>query len=90
MPTFDPTITLGNIFTVVAFLFASLLAWRDLNWRVRNIENWKEEHLHTAEEALRNIGMLRDSVVKLTAIADGNEHRLRLLEEFRMQQRRTQ
>lgn len=82
-PYFSGEITLGNIFATTAFLAAAAFAWRDLNWRVRNLETWKEGHLHTAEEALRNITMLREAVVGIQKIAEGQDKRIEMLEERR-------
>lgn len=78
---FDPTISLGNLIVGLSFLAAALLAWRDINWRVKNLEMWKEAHLHTAEEALRNITMLREAVVGIQKIAEGQERRIVMVED---------
>lgn len=80
-PKFNGEISLGNIVTAAAFLLAAAFAWRDLNWRVNNIEIWKESHLHTTEQAVQNISMLRESIAKLTEIANGQERRLEMLED---------
>jgi hypothetical protein len=79
---FDPTVTLGNALTVATFLVLSILAWRDLNWRVRIIEAWKEAHQHTSEERERNISMLREAIVKIESLANGQDRRLQLLEDW--------
>jgi hypothetical protein len=79
---FDPTVTLGNSITIVTFLVLSVLAWRDLNWRVKILEIWKSTHEHTAEERERNIGMLREAIVKIEALANGQDRRLQLLEDW--------
>lgn len=81
VPYFSREITLGNIFTVITFLVAALMAWRDLRWRVDNLEAWKAAHEHSAMQAAQNIGMLRESIAKLTAIASGQERRLQMLED---------
>lgn len=38
-------ITLGNLLTILAFLGAIFAAWTDLNWRVKNLETWRKEHI---------------------------------------------
>ena len=47
--TFDWTISLGNLLSAVTFLFLAILAWRDLTWRVRNLETWRKEHMVDAD-----------------------------------------
>lgn len=78
---YNGEVTLGNIFTVAAFLAAVGSAWINLNWRVKNIETWKTEHFHSTKEALDNISLLQANVVKLTALLEGQDRRLVLLEE---------
>ena len=77
---FDPTISLGNILTAVAFLVGAAFAWRDHEWRIRNVETWKEAHLHALNESMRNISMLREAVVRLTEIQRAAERRLEIIE----------
>lgn len=78
---FDPSITLGSIVAAASFLLAALFAWKDLNWRVNNLEVWRTSHEHTAEQREISINILRDSVTKLTALAAGQDRRLILLED---------
>ena len=42
---FDWTITAGNVIAAVSFIVLSVLAWRDMNWRVKNLETWRREHM---------------------------------------------
>jgi hypothetical protein len=42
---FDATINLGNILSATAFLVLALFAWRDVTWRIRNLELWRTEHM---------------------------------------------
>lgn len=41
---FDWTISLGNLVTAFTFLTLAITAWRDMNWRMRNLEEWRKEH----------------------------------------------
>ena len=41
---FDWTISLGNVIAGLIFIMAALFAWRDLTWRVGNLELWRKEH----------------------------------------------
>ena len=47
--TFDWHISFGNILTAVSFLALAITAWRDMNWRVRNLEEWRKEHMVDAD-----------------------------------------
>ena len=76
-------VTVGNLLTITMFAVATIYAWRDLNWRVKNLEVWRDGRIHSIEEEMRNIILLRESVVKLTAIAEGQERRIAMLEEHR-------
>jgi len=46
---FDWTITLGNIVSAITFIFAGVIAWRDLTWRIKNLETWRVEHMIDAD-----------------------------------------
>jgi hypothetical protein len=52
----DSTITLGNIITFFGALALAVAAWRDMNWRVSNLETWRKEHTIDAES--------RDDIIK--------------------------
>lgn len=41
---FDWTINVGNFVATMSFIFFAGMAWRDMNWRVRNLEVWRKEH----------------------------------------------
>ena len=42
---FDGTVTLGSLIAAVSFIVMSLFAWRDLDWRMKNIEKWQAKHI---------------------------------------------
>ncbi len=46
---FDWTISLGNIVTGGSFLALCVVAWRDLVWRIKNLEQWRKEHMVDAD-----------------------------------------
>lgn len=81
MPHFDPTVTLGNLITVASAIVLIIIGWRDLNWRVKNLEEWRSGHEHMATVALENLSLLRSAVQEMRAIAQGQERRLVMLEE---------
>ena len=76
-------VTLGNLLSIATFGGLALLAWRDLDWRVRNVETWKEGHLHSVEEQVRNISMLREAIVGIKQLAEGQDRRIQMLEDRR-------
>lgn len=81
MPHFNADITLGNIITVIAFLTFALLSWRDLNWRIKNLETWRSSNEHSTVQAIKNVTMLREAIIKIEALAAGQDRRLILLED---------
>ena len=42
---FDTSINLGNVLVAASFIFLAIVAWRDLTWRIKNLENWRSEHM---------------------------------------------
>lgn len=80
MPHIDWTIRLSDVITWGVGLVLVVTAWRDISWRLTNLEEWKQLHFHTTEEAVRNITMLREAVVKIEYLARGQDRRLELLE----------
>lgn len=42
---FDSTISLGNVITGVLLIVTAILVWRDMDWRVKNLETWRVEHM---------------------------------------------
>ncbi len=42
---FDTTINLGNLLVAASFIFFGIIAWRDLTWRIKNLEIWRTEHM---------------------------------------------
>ena len=55
----DMTISVGNILTILAAVIAAIFAWRDMDWRVKNLELWRLEQIKLAEaqaEITRHLG----------------------------------
>lgn len=75
---FDASVSLGNLIALVGFIVAAFTAWRawissqrDLDWRIKNLETWRLEHM-VDEDA-------RDSIIrKLDKVMDFIERELRL------------
>jgi hypothetical protein len=41
---FDWTVNVGNLVAAMSFILFAAMAWRDMNWRVRNLEEWRKLH----------------------------------------------
>lgn len=41
---FEWSISLGSIISAVSFTSMAVIGWRDLSWRVKNLEIWRKEH----------------------------------------------
>ena len=39
----DPTVSIGNVITMGLALVAIVFAWRDMDWRIKNLEGWRKE-----------------------------------------------
>lgn len=65
MPHFDWTISLGSVIQALAMLVLALFAWKDMDWRVRNLENWRKEHMVDADARdalIKTMGRVLDHV----------------------------
>jgi hypothetical protein len=78
---FDWTINVGSLLAILTVLIGILFAWRDHEWRVRNLESWRERYEHMGAVALENIALLRQSTASLDQIAKGVDRRLIMLED---------
>jgi hypothetical protein len=82
---FDWTITLGNLLSIIGLFLTAIGAWtaailakRDLEWRITNLEVWRKEHMIDADS--------RDSLIEtqqktMQAIEKLLEHVKTLVEE---------
>jgi hypothetical protein len=61
---FDETVTLGNVLAGVSFSVMALFAWRDLTWRIKNLELWRAEHMVDSDARDQLMHKL-DSVIEL-------------------------
>jgi hypothetical protein len=65
---FDGTITLGNIITALTFIFLAIIAWRDMNWRVKNLEDWRKVHeidAHARDELISRVELALSRITAL-------------------------
>lgn len=47
---FDWTISLGNILSGLTFLVMATMAWNNLRWQIKNLEDWREQHTVDCEK----------------------------------------
>jgi hypothetical protein len=73
--SFQPVISLNGLLITAGTLISAVFAWRDLNWRQKNIENWRVDHM----EYSRRQEQLLEEVRKLVT---GQEARLLLIEKI--------
>jgi hypothetical protein len=85
---FDSTVSMGSILTLIGLIVAILsfrkaqkaateariAAERDMDWRVKNLETWRKEHMVDADARdalLRTMGRVLDHVQWQTAYMQG-------------------
>lgn len=52
-----------------------------MNIRIDNLEKWRNHQEHSLIEVVANTTLLRESTAKVTALLDGQDRRLILLED---------
>lgn len=72
----------ADMFAAIAFTIAALYAWRDLNWRVKNLEQWQNRLDVLMEKQVAILASTETNTVELKAIARGVDRRLVMLEEL--------
>ena len=80
---YNGEITLGNILTLVALGIAIVTGWKDIIYRVKNLEVWRKEHSDTLVTVAAATVEIKEAVVQLKQIAAGQERRIVMLEEKR-------
>lgn len=45
----DWTISIGNLIWTGGCILLAIIGWRDLTWRIRNLEAWRNEHMIDAD-----------------------------------------
>ena len=73
---FDWTINVGNVFTLIGVAVLAIVAWKDLTWRLKNLETWRLEHMLDADS--------RDQIIfKLDKVLERMEQRDKDREDFK-------
>lgn len=68
---FDWNVSVGNVFTATTFLIMTVIAWRDLNWRIKNLEIWRKEHMVDADSRDQIIQRMDKILFHVTKGKDG-------------------
>lgn len=79
---FDGTINVADVITALLVAAAGIAAWRDLNWRMKNVETWKKSHELESRASIETLDEMKNITSRLEAIAEGQDRRLRLLEKL--------
>lgn len=69
---FDWSINLGNMIMAVAFIGGGIAAWRDMNWRVKNLETWRKEHQVDSDSRDKIITRMDKILYHVTGGREGN------------------
>lgn len=67
---FSGEITLGSILSSITFIGMTVVAYRDLQWRVRNLEEWRKEHMLDADARDSLLRSLSEIAVKLNTLLE--------------------
>jgi hypothetical protein len=86
-PFFDPKISWGQILIAVSMFFAGMaqiitavVAWRDLNWRIKIIEKWQADHEANCEKQDKTVDDLALAVQTFRTLTEQYERRFDSLE----------
>lgn len=71
---FDWSISFGNVFAGLGFLTAAIFAWRDLTWRIKNLEQWRREHMIDADARDQIIQRLDKLMERIEALLEKRNH----------------
>lgn len=68
---FEPTINFGSVIWALSSLVLAVAAWRDLNWRIKNLEVWRTEHMVDADSRDAIIGRMDKILYHVTGGKEG-------------------
>ena len=78
---FDSTINLGNIITIFLTCLAIIFAWRDMDWRIKNLETWRKEQIEglkaraVLDERFQNaVADFKLAIAQLSIKVEGIKH----------------
>jgi hypothetical protein len=74
---FDWTITLGNVLASGSFAILAVIAWRDLIWRISNLEKWRQEHMIDADARDKILESVEKMITKFDVIIEEMKHERR-------------
>lgn len=85
---FDPTISLGNVITMCFACIAILFGWRDMHWRVKNLETWRMEQIEWIKTQTVLCASLSNSASQFTILLKSLQDQFDLLRRFEDRQGR--
>jgi hypothetical protein len=72
---FDWTISIGNVITATTVFILAAMAWKDLVWRIKNLESWRTEHMIDADARDSIIMKIDILLERFKAVVDDREGR---------------
>lgn len=67
---FSGEITLGSILSSITFIALTIVAYKDLQWRVHNLEVWRREHMMDADARDNLLRSLSEIATKLNTLIE--------------------
>jgi hypothetical protein len=84
-PYFDPKVTFGSVLVAGSMLVAActsaatgIIAWRDLNWRIKNAEKWQEDHEEACKQNDAIIARLESLVTETKSLVASSDRRIEM------------
>jgi hypothetical protein len=73
--------TISMIFGLIGYLVAGALAWNNIRWRVRNLENNHADMKTLLEKQIEITRIVELNSVELKVISKASERRLQIVED---------
>jgi hypothetical protein len=74
---FDGTITLGSVIWASSTILLAIIGYRDLQWRIKNLEEWRKEHMIDSDARDQLIKKLSDVLVGVQYLVKESKERRR-------------
>jgi hypothetical protein len=77
---FDPTVSLGDVLMLATFAASLIAGWAIIKLKVKNLEDWRDNHEEMVKEQSKVFTDLRIAVEGLTRVVDTMDRRVDRLE----------
>ena len=67
---YDGTITLGNLISTFCFIIFAAMAWRDIGWKIKNLEEWRKIHQIEATKRDEILDRIEATLTKITTVME--------------------